>query len=213
MTPKRKVLIADDHEVVRSGLRQMLEDAYPGCQVTEASNGAEALDAVFREDWDLVVLDVNMPGRGGIEVLAEIKRAKPKQAVLILSMYSESEYAIRCLKAGAAGYVQKSVVTRELLNAVAKVLEGGRYITPTLAELLASGILRDSPGTPHEALSDREYEVMKLIAVGKAVKEIAGRLSLSEKTVFTYRSRLLAKLGLTCDVEVARYALRHGLVD
>ncbi|MCB1131599.1 MAG: response regulator transcription factor [Verrucomicrobiae bacterium] len=209
----RKFLIADDHQVVRNGLRQMLEDEYEGCSVTEASNGSAALENAFREDWDLVIMDVNMPGRGGIEVLVEIKRAKPKQPVLILSMYSESEYAIRALKAGAAGYVQKSVVTRELLDAVEKVLGGGRYITPSLAEMLASGITRGAIDTPHESLSDREYEVMKLIAVGKSVKEIAGQLSLSEKTVFTYRSRLLSKLGLNGDVEVARYALRHGLVD
>lgn len=209
----RKFLIADDHEVVRNGLRQMLEDEYPGSKVTEASHGAEALDAVIREEWDLVIMDVNMPGRGGIEVLADMKKVRSKQPVLILSMFSESEYAVRALKAGAAGYVQKSAVTRELLDAVSRVLAGGRYITPSLGELLASGIARDTMATPHETLSDREYEVMKLIAVGKSVKEIAGDLALSEKTVFTYRSRLLAKLGLSGDVEIARYALRHGLVE
>lgn len=210
---KRAFLIADDHQVVRNGLRQMLEDEYPGCGVNEASNGAEAVDAVIGGEWDLLIMDVHMPGRGGIEVLSDIRKARPNMPVLILSMFSESEYAIRALKAGAAGYVQKSAVTSELLDAVAKVLAGGRYITPSLAELLASGVARDALEAPHETLSDREYEVMKLLAVGKSVKEIAGDLALSEKTVFTYRSRLLTKLGLSGDVEVARYALRHGLVD
>lgn len=211
--PALRFLIADDHEIVRRGLSQLLEDGFPGCVCGEAANGVEALEVALRDDWDLVVLDVNMPGRGGIEVLVDLKQGKPKLPVLVLSMYAESEYAIRALKAGAAGYIQKSAVTDELLDAVAKALAGGRYITPTLAELLACGIGREAPEHPHELLSDREYAVMKLIATGKSVKEIAQKLSLGEKTIFTYRTRLLAKLGLSGDVEVARYALRHGIVE
>jgi DNA-binding NarL/FixJ family response regulator len=211
--PPLRFLIADDHQIVRRGLSQLLQDGFPGCECGEAATGIEALEVALRDDWDLVVLDVNMPGRGGIEVLVDLKHGKPKLPVLVLSMYAESEYAIRALKAGAAGYIQKSAVTVELLDAVAKALAGGRYITPTLAELLASGIGRGVPDYPHELLSDREYAVMKLIATGKSVKEIAQKLSLGEKTVFTYRTRLLAKLGLSGDVEVARYALRHGIVE
>lgn len=208
-----RFLIADDHQIVRNGLRHLLEDGYPGCHCHEASNGAEALQAVYQEDWDLAVLDVNMPGRSGIEILSEIKKVKPTLPVLILSMYSESEYAIRALKAGAAGYVQKSAVTVEMLDAVAKALAGGHYITPSLAELLASGICLNIEQKPHESLSQREFEVMKLIANGMSVKEISSTLSLSEKTIFTYRSRLLAKLLLSSDVDIARYAMRHGIVD
>lgn len=211
--PPQRFLIADDHQIVRNGLRQLLEDGYPGCHCHEAGTGAEALQAVYQEDWDLAVLDVNMPGRSGIEILGEIKKLKPTLPVLILSMYSESEYAIRALKAGASGYIQKSTVTLEMLDAVAKALSGGRYIPPSLAELLASGICLDIGKKLHESLSEREFEVMKLIANGKSVKEISRTLSLSEKTIFTYRSRLLVKLSLSSDVDIARYAIRHGIVD
>lgn len=209
-----RFLIADDHQIVRNGLRQLLEDGYPGCQCREAGNGAEAMQAVYEEDWDLAVLDVNMPGRSGIETLAEMKKVKSTLPVLILSMYSESEYALRALRAGASGYIQKSAVTDELLDAVAKALAGGRYITPSQAELLASDVCHGNDGKePHESLSEREFEVMKLIAAGMSVKEISARLSLSAKTVFTYRSRMLAKLALASDVDVARYAIKHGLVE
>ena len=208
-----RFLIADDHQIVRNGLRQLLEDGYPGCVCREAGNGGEAMQAVYEEDWDLAVLDVNMPGRSGIEALAEIKKVKPALPVLILSMYSESEYALRALKAGASGYIQKSSVTEELLDAVARALAGGRYITPTQAELLASDICHGTDKEPHKSLSEREFEVMKLIAAGRSVKEISARLSLSAKTVFTYRSRMLVKLGLASDVDVARYAIKHGLVE
>lgn len=211
-TPPR-FLIADDHQIVRKGLRQLLEDGHPGCQCGEAADGEEALQAVYEHDWDLAVLDVNMPGRSGIETLAEIKKIKPTLPVLILSMYSESEYALRALKAGASGYIQKSAVTDELLDAVAKALDGGRYITATQADLLASDIFRSSDKPPHESLSEREFEIMKLIASGMSVKEISTKLTLSPKTVFTYRTRMLGKLSLASDVEVARYAIKHGIVE
>jgi len=208
-----RFLIADDHQIVCNGLRQLLEDGYPGCTCREAGNGAEAMQAVYEDDWDLAVLDVNMPGRSGIEVLVEIKKVKPALPVLILSMYSESEYALRALKAGASGYIQKSAVTEELLDAVAKALAGGHYITATQAELLASDICLASDKPPHESLSEREFQVMKLIAAGMSVKEISAKLALSAKTVFTYRTRMLAKLALASDVDVARYAIKHGLVE
>jgi len=208
-----RFLIADDHQIVRGGLRQLLEDGYPGCHCREAGSGEEAMEAVYGAPWDLAILDVNMPGRSGIETLAEIKKVQPALPVLILSMYSESEYAIRALKAGASGYIQKSAVTEELLDAVARSLAGGRYITPSQVELLASGIRADADKPPHEALSEREFEVMRLIATGMSAKDIGARLSLSVKTVFTYRTRMMAKLGLASDVEIARYAIRHGIVE
>jgi two-component system, NarL family, invasion response regulator UvrY len=208
-----KVLIADDHEVVRQGVRQILTEGFAKVSFAEAVNAAELLARVRKEKWDLVLLDINMPGRSGLEGLVEIKKLRPALPVVILSMFSEREYALRALKAGAVGYLNKQSLGRELVDAVTKVLAGHRYITPALAELLAADLGRSGSGLPHEALSDREYEVMKLIAAAKSVKEIASELSLGEKTVFTYRARLLEKLGLKSDVEVARYALQHRLVE
>jgi len=208
-----KFLIADDHDVVRHGLKQMLSDEFPSACFGEASTAAEALTKALGEAWDLVILDVSMPGRGGIETLVDLKKSKPHLPVLVLSMFSESEYAVRALRAGASGYINKGGVTRELIEAVRKALAGGRYISPALGELLAADLGRGADSLPHHKLSDREYEVMKLIATGNSVKAIAARLSLSEKTVFTYRSRLLEKLDLSSDVDVARYALRCQLVD
>jgi two-component system invasion response regulator UvrY len=208
-----RILIADDHQVVRQGLKQMLSDDFPGISFGEASNAAEAFEMATGQSWDLVILDVNMPGRGGIETLVDLRKIKPRMPVLVLSMFPESEYAVRALKAGAAGYINKGSVTRELIEAVKKVLAGGRYITTELGEMLAADLGRGTASLPHHKLSDREYEVMKLLATGNSVKVIASNLSLSEKTVFTYRSRLLEKLGLDSDVDLARYALRHHLVD
>ena len=208
-----KILITDDHEVVRHGLKQLITDAFGPVRFGEAGTAAEALARVWKEKWDLVILDINMPGRHGLEALADLKKARPRLPVLVLSMFSEAEYALRALKAGAAGYVSKQCVSRELIDAAKKALSGGRYITPALAEKLAASLGRGEADLPHEDLSDREFEVMKLIAAGRSVKEIATSLSLGEKTIFTYRSRLLEKLGLKGDVEVARYAMRHHLVE
>jgi DNA-binding NarL/FixJ family response regulator len=208
-----KILIADDHEVVRQGVRQILREGFETVTFGEAISAAELLGQARKQKWDLVLLDISMPGRSGLEALVELKQQQPKLPVLVLSMFSEQEYAVRALRAGAAGYLTKKSLGRELVEAVKKVLAGGRFITPTLAELLAADLGRQETGPLHEKLSDREYEVMKLIAAAKSVKEIAGELSLGEKTVFTYRARLLEKLGLKSDVEVARYALQHGLVD
>jgi two-component system, NarL family, invasion response regulator UvrY len=208
-----KVLIADDHEVVRQGVRQILTEEFGKVSFGEAANAAELLTRVGKEKWDLVLLDINMPGRSGLEALVEIKKQRPALPVMVLSMFTEREYALRALKAGAAGYLTKQGLGRELVEAVKKVLAGHRYITPALAELLAADLGRSGSGLPHEELSNREYEVMKLIAAAKSVKEIASELSLGEKTVFTYRARMLEKLGLHGDVEVARYALQHRLVE
>ena len=208
-----KILLADDHEVVRQGVRQILTEGFEKVAFGEAVNAADLLEQVRKHKWDLVLLDISMPRRSGLEALVELKKERPKLPVLVLSMFSEREYALRVLRAGAAGYLTKQGLGHELVAAVKKVLGGGRYITPTLAELLAADLGKQETGLPHEKLSDREYEVMKLIAAAKSVKEIASELSLGEKTVFTYRARLLEKLGLKSDVEVARYALQHGLVE
>jgi two-component system invasion response regulator UvrY len=207
-----RVLIADDHEVVRRGLKQLVADEFGAVIFGEAADAAEALACVWKAKWDLVILDINMPGRNGLEALTQIKKEKPELPVLVLSMFSETEYALRALKAGAAGYVSKQSVSRELIEAARKALSGGRYVTPAIAEKLAMSFGNQGGAAPHEALSDREFDVMKLIAVGHSVKEIAAKLSLGEKTVFTYRARLLEKLGLKSDVEIARYALSRNLV-
>lgn len=208
-----RVLIADDHEVVRRGIKDLLLEQFGDVAFGEATNGGQALELALEGKWDLLLLDINMPGRGGLEVLAEVKKARPKLPVLVLSMGRESEYAARALKAGAAGYLTKQTVGRELADAVSKVLTGGRFISAALADQLAGDLIAGGKGQPHEKLSDREYEVMKRLATGSSVKEIAGALSLSEKTVFTYRARLLEKLKLQSDVDLARYALKRGLVE
>ncbi|MBI5685040.1 MAG: response regulator transcription factor [Verrucomicrobia bacterium] len=208
-----KILLADDHEVVRRGLKQMLADEFGKTTFGEAATAAEALDRACKEKWDLLLLDINMPGRSGIDVLREIKAQRPKLPVLVLSMSPEEEYAVRALKKGAAGYLSKQTVSTELIAAVKKVIAGGRYITPSLAEKLAADLEKPAGAEAHDALSDRELQVMKLLATGRSVKEIAGELSLSEKTVFTYRGRLMEKLGLQSNVELARYALKQGLVQ
>lgn len=207
-----KILVADDHAVVRRGVMETVAEELKNVTFGEAANAGEIIGLVARQTWDLVLLDINLPGRSGIEVLTELKRERPNLPVLILSMAPESEYARRALKAGAAGYVSKQSAATELVVAIRKVLAGGRYITPGLAEALAADLGRDA-AAPHELLSHREYEVMKRIATGQSVKKIAAALSLSEKTVFTYRTRLLEKLNLASDVDIARYALKHGLVE
>jgi DNA-binding NarL/FixJ family response regulator len=208
-----KILLADDHEVVRRGLKQMLAEEFGQVEFGEASSAAQTLELGRQDSWDLVLLDINMPGRSGLDILAELQDRQPGLRVLVLSMAPEEEYAVRVLKKGAAGYLTKQTVATELTAAVRKVLAGGRYITPWLAEKLVSGLSEATVGQPHELLSDRELQVLRMIATGQSVKEIAADLSLSEKTVFTYRERLRDKLGLKGDVELARYALRHRLVQ
>ena len=209
----KHVLIADDHEVVRRGLKEILEDALGKMAVCEAETGQEAISLAIKQPFDLVLLDINMPGRSGLEVLQEIMRLRPKTAVLVLSVAPEEEYALRCLKLGAAGYLSKRSASDELIAAVNKAMAGGKYVTMALAEKLAAAMSAGSPEAPHVALSNRELEVLRLIAAGKTIKEVAAELHLSEKTIGTYRLRLSKKMNLSTNVELARYALQHKLAD
>ncbi len=209
-----RILIADDHAVVRQGLKQILLEVFTRAHFGEATNANQALERVWKEAWDVVILDVTMPGRNGLEVLKEIKRAKPTLPVLMLSMHPEDQFAVRLLKAGAAGYMTKESAPAELVGAVRKALAGGRYVSATLAEKMASLIATDDiESLPHEKLSDREFLVLQLIASGKPVGAIARELSLSVKTVSTYRTRLLQKMHLSNNAELVHYAFQHHLVE
>jgi two-component system invasion response regulator UvrY len=208
-----RVLIADDHAVVRQGLRQILGDTPEMVVAGEATTGQEVLDKVRAETWDVVVLDISMPDRSGLDVLKALKAERPKLPVLVLSMYAEDQYAMRVLKAGASGYLAKSSAADELVKAVRKVAVGGRYVSPFLAEKMAFEIGADSSKLPHETLSDREFQVLRLIAAGKPVKEIAAELALSAKTVSTYRARLLEKMELRTNAELIHYAIQNHLID
>lgn len=207
-----KILISDDHSVVRMGLRQILAEAFKRAAFGEAGTFQSTLDAVWREHWDAVVLDITMPGGGGLELLKEIKQSHPKLAVLILSMHPEDQFALRLIKAGAAGYMTKESAPLELVGAMRRVLAGGRYISPALAEKMAELIGTDVQTLPHERLSDREFLILRLIASGKSVGKIASELGLSVKTVSTYRSRLLLKMNLWNNSELVHYAFMHKLV-
>lgn len=208
-----KVLIADDHAVVRRGLRQILE-AEPDLEVSgEATSGVEVMEALRMQRYDVAVLDITMPGRGGLEVLQEIRQNFPELRVLILSMHPEERYALRVLKAGAAGYLTKESAADELISALRKVAAGGRYISPTLAERLADEIGTETDKSPHERLSDREHQILCMIASGMTVTGIASELHLGTNTVSTYRARLLGKLKLANNAELTHYAIRNRLVD
>ncbi len=208
-----KILIVDDHAVVRAGVKKIFEELHGAADFGEAAGAAEALELARERDWDVVLLDLSLGGRSGLEVLKELKQLRPKLPVLILSMHAEEQYARRAFKAGAAGYVTKDSPREELLRAVKKVTAGGRYVSPTLAEQLVADLERGTDRPPHEALSDREFEVMLLIASGKTVGEIAAQLSLSDNTISTYRARILAKTGMKTNAELTRYAIRNDLVD
>ena len=208
-----KVLIADDHEIVRRGLKQILAEAFPNLQVGEAGDARQALEAARHQTWDIVLLDINMPGRSGLEVLSELKKEQPHLPIVVLSAFPEEDFALRSFKLGASGYVSKQSASDELLVAVQKAMSGGRYVTAALAEKLASNLAGTAPVNAHDDLSARELEVLRLVAIGKTLKEIAADLALSEKTVGTYRRRISDKMGLTTNVELTRYALQHHLVD
>lgn len=205
-----KILTIDDHEVVRGGIKGLFEP--DSALFGEARNGPEALQYIQDQQWDIAVLDISLGGRSGLEVLEEIKRIRPKLPVLILSMHSEDQYAVRSFKAGACGYISKASSRDELRAAILKVIKGGRYISASLSEKIAFD-LSPSQKQPHEDLSNRELEVLRLIASGKTVKEIALELSLSDKTVSTYRRRILDKMALKTNIDLAHYALRNGLVE
>jgi DNA-binding NarL/FixJ family response regulator len=208
-----KVFIADDHAVVREGLKQICRETADLVVAGEAVNGLEALDRIRGEEWDVAVIDMTMPGRSGLEIVKELKRDRPQLPILVLSVHSEDQYAIRLLKAGAAGYLTKQSVPDELVDAIRRVVSGGKYVSPSLAEKLALQLDRDFANPPHEVLSDREFQVLRLIASGRTVSEIATELSLSVKTVSTYRSRILEKMNLNSNAELIRYAIENGLIE
>lgn len=207
-----RILLADDHAVVRHGLRQILAAAFKRASFGEAANSQQTLDLVWKQTWDIVILDLTMPGRSGLQVLTEIKRERPKLPVLILSIHPEDQFAVRLLKAGAAGYMNKESAPEELVGAVRKAIAGGRYISAALADKMASLLTNDAPGAPHEGLSDREFLILNMIAAGKSVSVIARELSLSVKTVSTYRGRVLEKMGMSNNAELVHYAFQNRLV-
>jgi two-component system invasion response regulator UvrY len=209
----KRILIVDDHEVVRAGLMRIIEQ--PGIVFGEASHGPQALKLVTEESWDLVVLDLSLGERGGLELLKELKQTRPRLPILILSMHSEDQYARRAFQAGAAGYVTKDSPPAELIKAVNRVLEGGRYVNEATAEKFAHDLEKgaDQDRPPHQSLSDREFEVMRLLGSGKTVGEIADILQLSNKTVSTYRSRILEKMGMKSNAEIIHYAIRNHLSE
>ena len=207
-----KVLIADDHTVVRRGLRQILLEGFPSAQVEEVADAEELIKKVIQAPWDLVISDLSMPGRSGLEALQQIKQIQPKLPVLILSIHPEDQYAIRVLRAGASGYLSKDMAPDELVIAVQKVLMGKKYITDSIAEKLASVLDQDSTKAPHEILSDREFSVLKLLASGKSVSEIAESMFLSVTTVSTYRTRIMVKMNMKNNADLTLYAIENKLL-
>jgi len=205
-----KILVADDHAVLRKGLRQILAEEFPDAQIGEAATTPETLELISRQRWDVLVLDIFMPGRSGLEVLHAVRTQMPDLPVLVLSTAPEEQMAVRVLKAGASGYLNKQAAPEKLVQALRKILAGGKYISEVLAERLAVEITRpDRPGP--DVLSDREFTVLRLIVGGRSIKEIAGELSVSVKTVSTYHTRIWEKLGVHSDVELVHYAVAHGL--
>ena len=208
-----RILIADDHAVVRRGLRQILADEFKRAEFVEVGSANEALAGIRKENWDVLILDITMPGRSGLDALKEIKESRPRLPVLVLSMHPEDQFAVRVLKTGASGYMTKESAPEELVGAIKKVLAGGRYVSAALAEKMASYLAIDTPKPPHERLSDREFVVLRLIASGKTPSQIAKELSLSVKTVSTYRARILEKTGMASNAELTHYAIKNQLVE
>lgn len=208
-----KILIVDDHEVVREGLKKIISQTRDIVVADEARNGQEALEKLLKNDYDVVLLDISLPGRSGLEVLTDMRKQKPKTPVLILSIHPEEKYAVRTLRGGASGYLTKESAHGELIAAIREVSSGGKYVTASLAKRLARELEVDYEKPPHEMLSDREYQVLCKIASGLTVKEIAAEMFLSPNTVSTYRARLLQKMSMKSDVELTRYAVQHGLID
>jgi DNA-binding NarL/FixJ family response regulator len=208
-----RVLIVDDHDLVRRGLRHLLAAHLSNLTIGEAPDATTAIDQLIGEEWHLVLLDLELPGRSGLEVLEESRRLQPKTPVLVLTAHPEEQFAVRAFKLGAAGYVTKQGEAGQLIIAVQRVLAGGKYVSAELAERLATDLGSTAAGPLHETLSSRELQVLRLVAIGKTMKEIARDLALSEKTVATYRTRITEKTGLRTGVEIARYALQHRLVE
>lgn len=214
MTEKKiRILIADDHPIVRAGFKQVLSETPDLVVADEAENGQEVLECLKKKKYDVVLLDISMPGKNGLEILKELKTDYPRLPVLILSIYPEEQYAIRALKAGASGYLTKASAPHEMILAIRKISQGGRYISASLAEKLATYLDADMTKSPHETLSDREHQVMRLIASGKTVSEIAENLNLSVKTISTYRTHVLEKMKMKNNAEITLYAVQNKLVE
>lgn len=206
-----QILVADDHSIVREGLKHIISDM-PEAAVSEAGNGQEVLDAIRKKDFDLILLDIAMPGKDGLDVLRDVKSEKPQTKVLILSMFPEEQYALRAMKSGASGYLTKESIPEELLKAIRKILQGGKYISADFSDKLLLSLDNDTGKPIHETLSNREYQVLRMIASGKTISEIAKELFLSVKTVSTYRSRILEKMNLKNNAEIMHYAVRNKLI-
>jgi DNA-binding NarL/FixJ family response regulator len=208
-----RILVADDHAVVRQGVKQILADVQDMTVKDEAQNGSETLQKVTDQEFDVVLLDISMPGRSGLEVLEDIKARRPKLPVLILSMHPEEQYAVRALKAGASGYLTKASAPQELIGAIRKAAEGGKYVTASLAEKLIDQLEVNTEKQPHELLSNREHQVMLMLAEGKSVSDIAEELCLSVKTISTYRTRIMSKMGMKKNAELTLYAVHNKLIN
>jgi len=208
-----RALIADDHAVVRRGLKELLNDSRRIEVLGEASTACEALERVRSRPWDVLILDINLPDRNGLDLLRDLRREKPDLPILILSVCPEDPFAVRALRSGAAGYLTKASAPAQLIDAVERVAAGGRYISPAVAERLAVLVGSDREGMPHETLSEREYQVTRMLASGKTVSQIAVEMNLSVKTISTYRSRVLDKMGMRTNAELTYYAVKHQLVD
>lgn len=207
-----KILIADDHAIVRRGLKDILYDEFPYVEIAEAKDSDELLKKVMKEDWSMVISDLSMPGKSGLDALPEIRKLNPRLPVLILSIYSEEQYAIRVLKAGAAGYLNKDLAPAELVKAIHHVLLGKKYITPSIAEKLADSLSINFDKLSHEYLSNREFEVFKLLASGKSVSEISNSMFLGIPTISTYRSRILAKMNIKTNAGLTQYAIEYKII-
>jgi len=208
-----RILLVDDHTIVRDGLRQILSRAFPQAVFGEGRDAREAIAAIEKANWNVILLDITMPGQSGLDVLKQIKSLQPEARVLVLTMHPEDQYAARVLKAGASGYLTKDTASEEVVHALNKILAGGKYASAAFAQSLLSGLANPTPQSPHEMLSDREYQVLRMSASGKSVKEIGADLGLSVKTISTYRTRLLKKLDLKTNADVIRYALREKLIE
>jgi two-component system, NarL family, invasion response regulator UvrY len=207
-----RILIADDHAIVRKGLIQLIMEEYKDAEIGEASNAEDVVKKTILNEWDVVICDLNMPGRSGLDALKQIKQAIPKLPVLIMSMYSEQDYGYRVIKAGAAGFLAKDSIHDDLIKAIQTVLRGKNFITPVIGEKLAEALYSGKERLTHESLSDREFEVFRLLASGKMISEIADKLSLSATTVSTYRARILQKMQMRSNTDLAKYALENGLI-
>ncbi len=208
-----KIVIVDDHELVREGLKKVLLKESDLKLVGEANSAAELFKVLHENEVDLVILDITLPGRSGLDIIADIKNINPHIRVLILSMHPEERFALRALKSGASGYLSKEAAAKELVNAVKKINSGGRYISSTLAEHLADSIDKEIDKLPHETLSNREFEIFRLIAKGKSVGQIAEELMLSVNTITSYRSRMMEKMNFSTNAEIIRYAIEHNLIE